>query len=276
MGLGQQLSGSKCTSAVVLKLLSEGFTLFGLLSQTLTQGFELFVSMPPHPDPLAVRLLTNMLVDGLSCPADGTFGRPERVVVGGKTRTVKPAQMIEAAIYIAVENLFDASDCAAPGSTDSLGRMTCRLLGAYDEFMQSGGPTETKPKTEERLQGIRSAEYGPAPAAEEAEPRNEEAPAPGVEAAKSTNAQSSEIPSNEPSEPTDTADLSGGSEEGPPELSLELPQEQNLERPLGRLDRIRVYAQQAAASAVATARLSTYAALKQSSGKWLSSGVSFW
>ncbi|CDJ35938.1 uncharacterized protein EMH_0002610 [Eimeria mitis] len=225
----------------------------------LTEGYQLFMSLPPHPDPVAVRLLSTMLVDGLSCPADGTFGKPERVVVGGKTKTVKTAQLVEAAIYIVVGELFDASDCAAPGNTDAQARMTCRLLSAYDEYMQAGGPLQAEPKTEERLQQISGAEFEAAPALAEAEARDEGEQARGLEAGEPSSTQSSVIPSTLPSETNDVderSEPSRGAVEGPPEPSLELPADQDVEETDGKRERIRVYAQQAAASAVATARLS--------------------
>lgn len=224
----------------------------------LNQGYELFLSMPPHPDPVAVRLLVAMLADGLSCPADGTFGKPERVVVGGKIKNVKTAQMIEAAIYVFVEVLFDASDCAARDNAESQARMTCKLLNAYDEYMQAGGPMQARRTVEEGLQGTESADLEPGPAPAEGTPKNEGELSPGLEAREPPSTQSSEIPSTLPSEANvgGLADISRGTEEGPPEISLEAPTDQGLEVEDGRSDRIRVYAQNATASAVAAARLS--------------------
>ncbi|CDJ48826.1 hypothetical protein, conserved [Eimeria brunetti] len=233
----------------------------------LTEGYQLFLSMPPHPDPVAIRLLTSMLVEGLSCPADGSFGKPEKVMVGGKVKTAKAAQLIEAVIYIFVRELFDASDCADPGNPDAQTRMTCRLLFAYDAYMQAGGPMQVERKTEESLLEL-SPESGessppdeqvPAAAEGEAELKDEGEQALGLEAGETTGIQPSAAPSNLSSEPEEENRLPespGGTEEGPPEPSLELPAELNLEEESGRRERIRVYTQNATASAVAAARLS--------------------
>ncbi|CDI75482.1 hypothetical protein, conserved [Eimeria praecox] len=226
----------------------------------LTQGFELFVSLPPHPDPVAVRLLVTMLLDGLSCPADGTFRRSERVVVGGKAKTVKAAQMIEAAIFTVVEVLFDASDCAAPGRSELQARPACKLLAAYDEYMQGGGPMEVESKAEERVQeakGLEPEAAEQAPAEEGAEPAGEGEPALGLEAREPATTQSSDIPSTLPPQEfyAESTSLPSGAE-GLPEAFVDLPAEQDLEMADGKRERIRVYAQNAAASAVAAARLS--------------------
>ncbi|OEH75149.1 hypothetical protein cyc_06358 [Cyclospora cayetanensis] len=93
-----------------------------------SQGCELFTSMPPHADPLAVRLVTAMLINGYTCPTEHSLPRTQRVMVNGKPKKLKERSLVEAAAFIAIEALFNASDCA---ETEDSKDPTCELIDQY-------------------------------------------------------------------------------------------------------------------------------------------------
>ncbi|KAL8436696.1 hypothetical protein ACSSS7_001521 [Eimeria intestinalis] len=132
-----------------------------------------FESMPPHPDAVAVRLLTTMLLEGLSCPKNSSFGRDATVLVDGKPKKVKVQQVLEASIILFIEALFDARDCVNdPSKADD---PTCRLLNDYDRFRMKGrkafqeGQGDDTSDTQGGGLGALSAEEGQAGMQEEGE-----------------------------------------------------------------------------------------------------------
>lgn len=108
--------------------------------QLIEQGTKAFLNLPPRPDPLAVRLTVNMLLKNASCPRSPNFRKTERVMVDGKARPVKARKLLEAATLMAVQYLFDASDCASRNANEA--DPTCRLLHRYDAYMQAGGSSK--------------------------------------------------------------------------------------------------------------------------------------
>ncbi|KAL8439844.1 hypothetical protein Efla_004370 [Eimeria flavescens] len=113
----------------------------------LNEGGEIFASTPPRPDPLAVRLATHMLITNASCPSSSSRSS-ETVLLKGKPRRVKLQKMLEAAVVVFIENLFDTRSCANDESKAD--EPTCRLLKEYDEYAQSismpyGGEGEEEP-----------------------------------------------------------------------------------------------------------------------------------
>ncbi|XP_026190444.1 uncharacterized protein LOC34622537 [Cyclospora cayetanensis] len=96
--------------------------------EIVSQGCELFTSMPPHADPLAVRLVTAMLINGYTCPTEHSLPRTQRVMVNGKPKKLKERSLVEAAAFIAIEALFNASDCA---ETEDSKDPTCELIDQY-------------------------------------------------------------------------------------------------------------------------------------------------
>lgn len=240
------------------------------LPQLLTRGYELFVNIPPHADPVAVRLTTTMLADGVSCPAGSSPRIPEKIVLGGR-KPVKTAQVIEAAILIAVERLFDASDCVSFDRNGNQADMTCRLLEKYDQYMQAGRPKATETGFSGRLQDIKILDLSSSPASgEETNISSSTGPSPpGMEA---LGRSSSSLNENEGMSALQEIQI----------VSQELREEQAeqlAERPLeestGRTGRILMYTQNAAASAVAISRLSMYTMVRKlvaqqpSRGIWL-------
>lgn len=229
-----------------------GFT-FALYSlpQLLTRGYELFVNIPPHADPVAVRLTTTMLADGVSCPAGSSSGIPEKIV-WGRRRPVKTAQVIEAAILIAVERLFDASDCVSFERNGDQADMTCRLLEKYDQYMQAGRPKATEIGFSGRLQNIKSLDLSSSPASDEE--TNSSSTGPSPPEMKAVERPSSSLNENEGMSALQELQMvSQELREEQPEQLAEIP----LEESTGRTGRILMYTQNAAASAVAISRLST-------------------
>ncbi|KAL8439848.1 hypothetical protein Efla_004374 [Eimeria flavescens] len=105
--------------------------------EVVDQGRELFEGLPPHPDPLSVRLAVFMLLDGVSCPASLSTKRYETVLLNGKPKKVKLQKIIETTVLLVIERLFNARDCLI--EADKADETTCRLLRDYDQYRQSGG-----------------------------------------------------------------------------------------------------------------------------------------
>ncbi|KAL8439845.1 hypothetical protein Efla_004371 [Eimeria flavescens] len=105
--------------------------------EVVDQGRELFEGLPPHPDPLSVRLAVFMLLDGVSCPADLSIKRYETVLLNGKPKKVNLQKVIEATVLLVIERLFSARDCITDES--KVDETTCRLLRDYDQYRQSAG-----------------------------------------------------------------------------------------------------------------------------------------
>lgn len=219
-------------------------------AQLINQGYALFVSIPPHADPVAVRLTTAMLRGDASCPKGGGFKTSEKVMFEGKIHSVKTWQLFEAVVLIAVEQLFNASDCATGETVDS--DMTCRLLRDYDVFMQAGGPTAA-PEVSEQLEGFGDLplSFLGASGDNAVQEGVEDLMLPGT-AEISQVAGGSDTPNEEPTEPQDVLQKTSEPpvEAEPVPVASETPVEST-----GRSERVRVYGNNAAAAAVATARL---------------------
>ncbi|KAL8272009.1 hypothetical protein Esti_004133 [Eimeria stiedai] len=212
---------------------------------------RLYESMPPHPDPLAIRLTTAMMLDRLSCPKDSSFETHETVLVEGKPKRVKVQELLEATILLVTEALFDARDCASDESKAD--DPTCRLLSDYDQFRmnsQNASQRETAENSTDTQGGdpdLSSPEEGQAVTQGEVESAAEEKTN-GNEVAVLTGGERDALKPDQQS----FSEVSGSSEDQMSDPSAYTSNDQQYLKKL----RITDYAVKAASSAVAYARLS--------------------
>lgn len=115
--------------------------------QLLGVAFQLLLRLPPSADPILVAITREMLQKGSTCRGTNLENRSRTVRINGRNVAATPKQLTNAAVTLAIENLFDFTNCADMRSSDDI---TCRLLNAYDDYaFQGGEPSESQVPSEE-------------------------------------------------------------------------------------------------------------------------------
>lgn len=113
--------------------------------QLLRDSIQFLIRASPQADPLLLSVLHEILHTGASCQGTSLSNRSTTVYIGSKPLRVPSKKMIEAAVLLAVESLFDHSHCYRGVNS---GDISCTLLDAYDGILTAPEDQQDSDKPE--------------------------------------------------------------------------------------------------------------------------------